>query len=91
MTREDDAQSGEPSASGQDREGPAVTRRPDDPGAHSGAESEAQDRIVPGTASAAEGYAHTGEGTAAAAPLEGIEKAPDGDQDTSDPAGPAGE
>jgi hypothetical protein len=53
---------------------PAVTRRPDDPGAHSGAEEEPRPRTVPGTASADEGYAHTDEGTAAADPLEGVRR-----------------
>jgi hypothetical protein len=58
------------------RGGPAVTRRPDDPGAHSGAESEPQDRVIPGTASAAEGYAGSSEGTAAGEPLDGLEVEP---------------
>jgi hypothetical protein len=59
-----------------ERDSAAVTRRPDDPGAHSGAKSDPQDRIVSRTASA-EGYAHTGEGTAAAEPLKGVEKTDD--------------
>ncbi|NYV75625.1 hypothetical protein [Streptomyces sp. UH6] len=41
------------------------------PGAHSGLEQEARERVVPGTASAAEGY--SGGGTGAGEPLEGVE------------------
>jgi hypothetical protein len=41
------------------------------PGAHSGREQEAQERVVPGTASAKEGY--SGGGTGAGEPLEGVE------------------
>lgn len=47
-------------------------RDPEEPGAHSGAEHQAQERSVPGTASAAEGF-QPGRGTAAGAPLEGVE------------------
>lgn len=42
------------------------------PGAHSGAERQARDRVVPGTASAAEGY-RTPEGTAGGESLAGVE------------------
>lgn len=43
-----------------------------EPGAHSGAESQARDRVVPGTASAREGYQSQG-GTAHGEPLSGVE------------------
>lgn len=47
-------------------------RSHDEPGAHSGAESQAQERTVPGTASAKEGY-QPEHGTSAGKPLEGVE------------------
>ncbi|NEY36262.1 hypothetical protein GTU99_29590 [Streptomyces sp. PRKS01-65] len=47
-------------------------RDENEPGAHSGSESQARDRTVPGTASAKEGY-QTEHGTTAGNPLEGIE------------------
>jgi hypothetical protein len=47
-------------------------RSHDEPGAHSGAESQAQERSVPGTASAKEGYERE-HGTTAGKPLEGVE------------------
>ncbi|MEU2281527.1 hypothetical protein ABZ614_06055 [Streptomyces sp. NPDC013178] len=47
-------------------------RSPDEPGAHSGAESRPQERSVPGTASAKEGY-QPEQGTTAGKPLEGVE------------------
>jgi hypothetical protein len=59
-------------------------RSHDEPGAHSGAESQAQERSVPGTASAKEGY-QPDRGTTAGKPLEGVEaeerdrREPDGD------------
>ncbi|MFF4213115.1 hypothetical protein ACFYZE_27930 [Streptomyces sp. NPDC001796] len=53
--------------------GHARGRDPGEPGAHSGAESQAQERTVPGTASAKEGY-QTERGTTAGKPLEGVEK-----------------
>jgi hypothetical protein len=59
-------------------------RSHDEPGAHSGAESQAQERSVPGTASAKEGY-QPERGTTAGKPLEGVEteerdrREPDGD------------
>ncbi|MFE9626611.1 hypothetical protein [Streptomyces sp. NPDC006527] len=43
-----------------------------EPGAHSGSEHQAQERSVPGTASAKEGY-QPERGTTAGKPLEGIE------------------
>lgn len=49
-------------------------RSHDEPGAHSGAESQAQERSLPGTASAKEGY-QPERGTAAGNPLEGTEAA----------------
>jgi len=48
-------------------------RDEDEPGAHSGAESQARQRTVPGTASAKEGY-QPDRGTTAGEPLEGVEK-----------------
>ncbi|GGL64394.1 hypothetical protein GCM10010129_05060 [Streptomyces fumigatiscleroticus] len=53
-----------------DRHGRA--RDPEEPGAHSGLESRARERTVPGTASAKEGY-QPDRGTVAGNPLEGIE------------------
>ncbi|MFF8670195.1 hypothetical protein [Streptomyces sp. NPDC015242] len=57
-------------------------RDPQEPGSHSGAESQAQDRSIPGTASSKEGY-QPERGTTAGKPLEGIESeegaAADGD------------
>ncbi|GAA2452720.1 hypothetical protein [Streptomyces glaucus] len=50
----------------------ARARDEDEPGAHSGSESQARERTVPGTASAKEGY-QTGRGTTAGKPLEGVE------------------
>lgn len=47
-------------------------RSQEEPGAHSGAESQAQQRSVPGTASAKEGY-QPERGTTAGKPLEGLE------------------
>ncbi|MFF8315996.1 hypothetical protein ACF06V_02390 [Streptomyces bobili] len=47
-------------------------RSPEEPGAHSGAESLPRERSVPGTASAKEGY-QTERGTTAGKPLEGVE------------------
>ncbi|MCW2901447.1 MAG: hypothetical protein JWO67_3712 [Streptosporangiaceae bacterium] len=46
------------------------------PGAHSGHESQPQERIVPGTASAAEGYSEGG-GTRDGDPLAGVEAQPE--------------
>ncbi|MEG8275375.1 hypothetical protein [Streptomyces sp. AHA2] len=47
-------------------------RDPEEPGSHSGAESQAQERSIPGTASNREGY-RTEQGTTAGKPLEGVE------------------
>ncbi|MFI8192379.1 hypothetical protein ACIF8T_26940 [Streptomyces sp. NPDC085946] len=47
-------------------------RSPEEPGAHSGGESQARERSVPGTASAKEGY-QPERGTTAGKPLEGVE------------------
>ncbi|MFF9086082.1 hypothetical protein ACF1BE_06655 [Streptomyces sp. NPDC014991] len=60
-------------------------RSPEEPGAHSGSESQAQERVVPGTAGAKEGY-RTEHGTTAGKPLEGVEAEdlPEGDQDAED-------
>jgi hypothetical protein len=49
----------------------ARARGDEEPGAHSGGESEARERIVPGTASAAEGYRTLG-GTLHGEPLAGV-------------------
>ncbi|GGY98501.1 hypothetical protein GCM10010300_48270 [Streptomyces olivaceoviridis] len=46
-------------------------RDEEEPGAHSGSESRARDRTVPGTAGAKEGY-QPEEGTAAGEPLRGV-------------------
>ncbi|MDN0197646.1 hypothetical protein [Streptomyces sp. S.PNR 29] len=48
-------------------------RNDEEPGAHSGAESQAQERTIRGTASAKEGY-QPERGTTAGKPLEGVEK-----------------
>lgn len=50
----------------------ARARSDEEPGAHSGRESQAQERSIPGTASAKEGY-DPRHGTAAGEPLEGVE------------------
>ncbi|MET8771043.1 hypothetical protein [Streptomyces sp. NPDC004658] len=49
----------------------ARARDDEEPGAHSGSESQARDRTVPGTASAKEGY-QPDEGTLAGEPLRGV-------------------
>ncbi|MFH9087926.1 hypothetical protein [Streptomyces sp. NPDC017673] len=49
----------------------ARARDEEEPGAHSGSESQARDRTIPGTASAKEGY-QPDEGTAAGEPLRGV-------------------
>ncbi|MER6349826.1 hypothetical protein ACWC10_03960 [Streptomyces sp. NPDC001595] len=54
----------------------ARARDEDEPGAHSGQESQARERVLPGTASAAEGYGSYG-GTADGDPLSGIEEGAD--------------
>lgn len=54
------------------RESFARARDDEEPGAHSGFESQARERVVPGTASAAEGYGPSG-GTASGDPLTGVE------------------
>src|SRR4051794_36356616 len=62
----------------------ARARSDEEPGAHSGGESQARERVLPGTASAAEGYpSESGTGTAQDEPLAGVEK--------SAQAAPAGE
>ncbi|MEV5440735.1 hypothetical protein AB0K80_32740 [Streptomyces sp. NPDC052682] len=70
----------------------ARARSEEEPGAHSGAEDQARERTIPGTASANEGYQPT-RGTVAGNPLEGIE-ADDQEQrtaqDRGDEAGGAG-
>ncbi|MFF7857454.1 hypothetical protein [Streptomyces sp. NPDC007904] len=73
-----------PAPSGGERDDAAVPGEPDryarargdeEPGAHSGGESQARSRVVPGTASAGEGYRTHG-GTAEAEPLAGVERTP---------------
>jgi hypothetical protein len=62
-----------PSAEEPDRY--ARARSDEEPGAHSGGESQARERVLPGTASAAEGYpSESGTGTAQDEPLAGVEK-----------------
>jgi hypothetical protein len=56
--------------------GYARARDEEEPGAHSGQESQARERVVPGTASAAEGYGPSG-GTASGEPLTGVEEPAD--------------
>ncbi|MEU0051826.1 hypothetical protein [Streptomyces sp. NPDC006309] len=65
-------------------------RSPEEPGAHSGSESQAQERVVPGTASAEEGY-QAERGTTAGKPLEGVEAEdrPERDRDAEDGGEPA--
>ncbi|MEV6806664.1 hypothetical protein [Streptomyces sp. NPDC051132] len=64
-------------------------RDEDEPGAHSGSESQARERTVPGTASAREGY-QPGSGTSAGEPLRGVgadehrQAAPDAGTDDDD-------
>lgn len=53
------------------------------PGAHSGQESPAQERVIPGTGSAAEGYGSDG-GTRQGDPLAGVEAEPDDTEDADD-------
>ncbi|GAB2878719.1 hypothetical protein GCM10027074_53720 [Streptomyces deserti] len=50
----------------------ARARGDQEPGAHSGSESQARERTIPGTASAKEGY-QPNRGTAAGKPLEAVE------------------
>ncbi|MCX4703661.1 hypothetical protein OG252_48575 [Streptomyces sp. NBC_01352] len=54
----------------------------DEPGAHSGAESQARERSVPGTAGAKEGY-QAEKGTAAGKPLEGVDTEADDDGEST--------
>jgi hypothetical protein len=53
------------------------------PGAHSGQESPAQERVIPGTGSAAEGYSSDG-GTRQGNPLAGVEADPEDTEDSDD-------
>ncbi|MEV5432685.1 hypothetical protein [Streptomyces sp. NPDC052701] len=50
----------------------ARARSDEEPGSHSGSESQPQERSIPGTASAREGY-QPARGTTAGKPLEGVE------------------
>lgn len=52
-------------------------RSSEEPGAHSGSESQARERVVPGTASAREGYHQAGTGSGE--PLTGVEAPSEGD------------
>ena len=53
-------------------EGPGRGSGPGGPGASSGGEQRPEQRVVPGTASAAEGY-QPDQGTAGGSPLDGVE------------------
>ena len=64
----------EQTASAEEPDRYARARSDEEPGAHSGGESQARERVLPGTASAAEGYPSQG-GTAQDDPLAGVEKA----------------
>ncbi|MGC0337861.1 hypothetical protein [Streptomyces sp. SLBN-8D4] len=64
-----------PSAEEPDRH--ARARSDEEPGAHSGGESQARERVLPGTVSAAEGYPSQG-GTAQGDSLAGVEKTAQG-------------
>ncbi|MFH8800886.1 hypothetical protein ACH4F6_14990 [Streptomyces sp. NPDC017936] len=57
-----------------------------EPGAHSGSEHQAQQRSVPGTASAEEGY-QPERGTVAGKPLEGVEAQEDTPREPDDETG----
>ncbi|MEU4732355.1 hypothetical protein [Streptomyces sp. NPDC023588] len=50
-------------------------RSSEEPGAHSGSESQARERVVPGTASAREGYHQAGTGSGE--PSAGVDAAPE--------------
>ncbi|MFC8795678.1 hypothetical protein [Streptomyces cinereoruber] len=56
-------------------------RSSEEPGAHSGSESRARERVVPGTASAREGYHQAGTGSGE--PLAGVEAA--SEEETGNP------
>ncbi|WP_199828849.1 hypothetical protein [Streptomyces sp. NRRL B-24085] len=81
--RDDEGAEGRALPDGPDRY--ARARSEEEPGAHSGAESQAHSRVVPGTASAAEGYGPPG-GTADDEPLAGVEKTERPDR--PEPSGP---
>ncbi|MFI6436284.1 hypothetical protein [Streptomyces sp. NPDC050759] len=72
--REDASEEGRPLPGAPDRY--ARARGEEEPGAHSGGESQARSRLVPGTASAVEGYGTRG-GTADDEPLAGVESTDD--------------
>lgn len=59
------------------RQGPPPDPADRGPGAHSGHESQARERVVPGTFSAAEGYSPGPGGTRQGDPLAGVELHPD--------------
>ncbi|MFD5162169.1 hypothetical protein ACFWMJ_29590 [Streptomyces hawaiiensis] len=73
-----------PSAEEPDRY--ARARGDEEPGALSGGESQARERVLPGTASAAEGYpSQSGTGTAQGDPLAGVEKSAQAAQEDEGP------
>src|SRR3954468_17860626 len=64
----------------------ARARSDEEPGAHSGGEGQARERVLPGTASAAEGYpSQAGTGTAQGGPLAGVEKSAQAAQGDEEP------
>ncbi|GAB2746357.1 hypothetical protein [Streptomyces bullii] len=67
----------------------ARARSEQEPGAHSGAESQARERTIPGTASTKEGYQPT-RGTVAGKPLEGVEAEEQDQRAADDQGGAAG-
>jgi hypothetical protein len=70
----------EQSSSAEEPDRYARARSDEEPGAHSGGESQARERVLPGTASAAEGYSPSGTGTAQDDPLAGVEKSAPADE-----------
>ncbi|MGW0364559.1 hypothetical protein [Streptomyces sp. NPDC002990] len=73
-----------PDAPGPDRF--ARARSEEEPGAHSGSESQARERVVPGTASAREGYHQAGTGSGE--PLAGVEADPEDQAEEPSGTGP---
>ncbi|MET9323554.1 hypothetical protein ABZX75_25685 [Streptomyces sp. NPDC003038] len=63
----------------------ARARSDEEPGAHSGSESQAQERVVPGTASAREGYHQAGTGSGE--PLAGVEAESEDEAEEPSPTG----
>ncbi|MEU9556489.1 hypothetical protein [Streptomyces fumanus] len=81
----------EQTPSSEERDRYARARGDEEPGAHSGGESQARERVVPGTASAAEGYPpRSGTGTGQGDPLAGVEKDDEGEQGADSAEGTSG-